>query len=385
MSVMQNKNYYEILGLQINCEQSDIKRAYFRLAKMHHPDVNKSSDAEETFKKIYEAYQVLYDKTKRRLYDYSLKNNTTFSGGGSTTSFNVTPTTNVSKNSYQYNSHNNTHSTNNSWNQKSYTNNYYSSNSNKQSRTWENTTKVKFDHDDPNVENVNSFYDNYQQNQKENVTYKTSKVKNNNFSNTQKFNKNDDFSEDIFNDYINDLVPWDEIEKLLINCSNQKRLSCYKHFWKILWSNLDSVEKIFLDKKSSKLIKYFSISLAYVAKIKEYDENDVRNFLDIISTINYNIDNIMSNSENYSEELFLYCHKIIESEFFIDEKYAFISLVYSEQTIKLIEKIEEIFIEEYNNQILKSKSKILAIIKDPRVVSISVFLLIIGAALWIFL
>jgi molecular chaperone DnaJ len=63
------KDYYEILGVPRNASKEEIKRAYRRLALQYHPDRNKSPDAEEKFKEISEAYAVLSDDEKRKLYD----------------------------------------------------------------------------------------------------------------------------------------------------------------------------------------------------------------------------------------------------------------------------------------------------------------------------
>ncbi|KIX84629.1 DnaJ C-terminal domain-containing protein [Thermus filiformis] len=63
------KDYYAILGVPRTATQEEIKRAYKKLARQYHPDVNKSPDAEERFKEINEAYAVLSDPEKRRVYD----------------------------------------------------------------------------------------------------------------------------------------------------------------------------------------------------------------------------------------------------------------------------------------------------------------------------
>ena len=66
---MKYKDYYEILGVDKNATEAQIKSAYRKLAKKYHPDVDKSSSAQEKFKDINEAYEVLSDKQKRERYD----------------------------------------------------------------------------------------------------------------------------------------------------------------------------------------------------------------------------------------------------------------------------------------------------------------------------
>ena len=66
---MQYKDYYEILGVKRDASANEIKSAYRKLARKFHPDVNKTKEAEEKFKDINEAYEVLSDKNKRQRYD----------------------------------------------------------------------------------------------------------------------------------------------------------------------------------------------------------------------------------------------------------------------------------------------------------------------------
>ncbi len=66
---MGSESYYDVLGLPRNATETDIKKAYRNLAKKYHPDVCKDEGAEEKFKSINEAYDVLSDETKRRQYD----------------------------------------------------------------------------------------------------------------------------------------------------------------------------------------------------------------------------------------------------------------------------------------------------------------------------
>ncbi|MCX7822443.1 MAG: DnaJ domain-containing protein [Syntrophobacterales bacterium] len=63
------KDYYEILGVSRTATQEEIQRAYRKLARKYHPDVNKEPGAEEKFKEINEAYEVLKDPEKRKRYD----------------------------------------------------------------------------------------------------------------------------------------------------------------------------------------------------------------------------------------------------------------------------------------------------------------------------
>lgn len=66
---MQFQDYYSVLGVSRDADEAAIKRAYREKARQLHPDVNKSADAEERFKAINEAHQVLSDPEKRARYD----------------------------------------------------------------------------------------------------------------------------------------------------------------------------------------------------------------------------------------------------------------------------------------------------------------------------
>jgi curved DNA-binding protein CbpA len=66
---MDFKDYYAILGVSKTASQDEIQRAYRKLARQYHPDINKESEAENRFKEIGEAYEVLKDPEKREKYD----------------------------------------------------------------------------------------------------------------------------------------------------------------------------------------------------------------------------------------------------------------------------------------------------------------------------
>lgn len=66
---MEYKDYYKILGVDKKASADDIKKSYRRLARKYHPDVSKEADAENKFKDVQEAYEVLKDNEKRQAYD----------------------------------------------------------------------------------------------------------------------------------------------------------------------------------------------------------------------------------------------------------------------------------------------------------------------------
>lgn len=67
---MSKRDYYEVLGIGRNADEKEIKRAYRKLAKQYHPDTNPGDkQAEQKFKEVTEAYDVLSDKEKRAAYD----------------------------------------------------------------------------------------------------------------------------------------------------------------------------------------------------------------------------------------------------------------------------------------------------------------------------
>ena len=66
---MEYKDYYKILGIKKDASHDDIRRSYRKLSRKYHPDVSKEKDAEQHFKEVGEAYEVLKDPQKRAAYD----------------------------------------------------------------------------------------------------------------------------------------------------------------------------------------------------------------------------------------------------------------------------------------------------------------------------
>lgn len=80
---MSKKDYYEVLGVSKNASKDEIKKAYRKLAKEYHPDRNKEAGAEDKFKEVQEAYDILSDEQKRSAYDqYGFAGTQAFGGGG---------------------------------------------------------------------------------------------------------------------------------------------------------------------------------------------------------------------------------------------------------------------------------------------------------------
>src|SRR5271157_5879544 len=69
MATTTKKDYYELLGVKKSASAEDIRKAFRKLARKYHPDVNPDKSAEERFKAISEANEVLSDPKKRKIYD----------------------------------------------------------------------------------------------------------------------------------------------------------------------------------------------------------------------------------------------------------------------------------------------------------------------------
>src|SRR4051812_18914167 len=69
MSMATTTDLYELLGVERSASADEIKRAFRKLARQHHPDVSSAPDAEQRFKEINLAYEVLSDPQKRAQYD----------------------------------------------------------------------------------------------------------------------------------------------------------------------------------------------------------------------------------------------------------------------------------------------------------------------------
>ena len=66
---MNNSEFYDTLGVSKDASQDDIKKAYRKLSKKYHPDINHEEGAEEKYKAVQEAYETLGDEQKRQMYD----------------------------------------------------------------------------------------------------------------------------------------------------------------------------------------------------------------------------------------------------------------------------------------------------------------------------
>ncbi|MFS0672860.1 molecular chaperone DnaJ [Ornithinibacillus sp. 179-J 7C1 HS] len=88
---MSKRDYYEVLGVEKNASKEEIKKAYRKLARQYHPDVNKEPDAADKFKEVKEAYETLSNDQKRTQYDQfghaGMNGNQGFGGFGGSQDF----------------------------------------------------------------------------------------------------------------------------------------------------------------------------------------------------------------------------------------------------------------------------------------------------------
>ncbi len=106
---MNKRDYYDTLGISKDAQQEEIKRAYRKLARKFHPDVNKTREAEKKFKEINEAYEVLKDSEKRSRYDlYGGNWQQAYSAGQDSWGANTSrPGSRTNFNSFRFTSNNN--------------------------------------------------------------------------------------------------------------------------------------------------------------------------------------------------------------------------------------------------------------------------------------
>jgi len=80
---LSKRDYYEVLGVSKDASKEEIRKEYRKLARKYHPDVSKEENAEDKFKEVKEAYEVLYDEQKRAQYDqFGHDGPQSFGGGG---------------------------------------------------------------------------------------------------------------------------------------------------------------------------------------------------------------------------------------------------------------------------------------------------------------
>ena len=100
--ILKSNDYYEVLDISKEASEMDIKKSYRKLSKQVHPDKNKEPGATMAFQKLQKAYEVLYDKEKRRTYDQTKK----FNQGEKKTSAKPDPSTNTNHGSYKFDPNN---------------------------------------------------------------------------------------------------------------------------------------------------------------------------------------------------------------------------------------------------------------------------------------